>query len=160
MIRTILSSFCFLYPIQIAYDLRDRFGMNANILALAISVINHSHTHHPCETRRNLFSYIDQCYMSGLFGMSFLICFRSAGINNNNNKKKYECVADFIRTAAVMFVLYIVILKGYRKKIRNIEEYSPLQKNIHVLFHFFSILRVTSLYKKYASSKSLGLMLS
>jgi len=158
MIRTILSSFCFLYPIQVAYDLRDRFGMNANILALAISVINHSHTHHPCEIRRNLFSYIDQCYMSGLFGMSFLICFRSAGMNN---KKKYECVCDFIRTAAVMFILYIVILKAYRKKIRNIEEYSPLQKNIHVLFHFFSILRVTSLYKKYASSsKSLSLMLS
>lgn len=154
MIRTILSSFCFLYPIQIAYDLQDRFSMNANILALAISVINHSHTHHPCELRRNLFSYIDQCYMSGLFGMSFLICFRSA-TTGMNKKKKYECVADFIKTAAVMFFLYIVVLKGYRKKIRNIEEYSPLQKNIHVLFHVFSILRVTSLYKKYASYKSL-----
>ena len=154
MIRTILSSFCFLYPIQIAYDLRDRFSMNANILALAISVINHSHTHHPCEMRRNLFSYIDQSYMSGLFGMSFLICFRSAGINK---KKKYECIADFIKSAAVMFLLYIVVLKGYRKKIRNIEEYSPLQKNIHVLFHVFSILRVTSLYKKYASSPNLML---
>lgn len=152
MIRTILSSFCFLYPIQIAYDLRDRFSMNANILALAISVINHSHTHHPCEMRRNLFSYIDQSYMSGLFGMSFLICFRSAG-----KKKKYECIADFIKSAAVMFLLYIVVLKGYRKKIRNIEEYSPLQKNIHVLFHVFSILRVTSLYKKYASSPNLML---
>ena len=151
MKRTILSSFFFLYPVQVAYGYRDIVGMNASIMALAISCINHSHTYHSDGFRRKLFGHIDQLYMIGMFFFSFITCLRLA----KTRVAMRECIRDFLSTMVYIAVIYGLVLKGYKSRTRAIEHYTSFQKNVHVFFHFFTILRVTSLYKKYKTLHSL-----
>jgi hypothetical protein len=119
--------------------------MNASIMALAISCINHSHTYHSDYFRRKLFGHIDQLYMIGMFFFSFITCARLT----KTKDAMRECIRDFLSTMCCIVFIYGFMLKGYKSRTRAIEYYTPFQKNMHVFFHFFTILRITSLYKKY-----------
>lgn len=141
MKRTILSSLLFLYPINVSYKYRDRLMLNLNTIGMAVSLINHSHSFHPDNSRRKLFSIIDQKYMI-FFGL--LVSYKCLRKNPNP-----YC---FLRVLGNMFLIsyiYFYLLEGYKQKSRAVESYTEKQKYLHMLLHFVAIVGLTNAYKKY-----------
>jgi hypothetical protein len=141
MKRTILSSLLFLYPINVSYKYRDHLMLNLNTLGMAISLINHSHSFHRDDTRRKIFSTIDQKYMI-FFGLYI----------------SYKCIKKspdlhcFLRVFVNIFLIsyiYFYLLDGYKQKSRALESYNEKQKYLHMLLHFTAIIGLTGTYKKY-----------
>lgn len=141
MKRTILSSLLFLYPINVAYQYRDKLMLNMNTIGMAISLINHSHTFHPDNNRRKLFSFIDQKYMI-IFGI--FVSYRCL-------KKSHDmhCLLRVLGNLGLVCYLYFYILEGYKQKERAVEKYTEKQKYFHMLLHFIAIVGLTRAYKTY-----------
>jgi hypothetical protein len=115
--------------------------LNLNALGMAISLINHSHSFHPDNNRRKLFSMIDQKYMI-FFGL--LVSYKCIRKNPN-----FYC---FLRVGGNMLLIsyiYLYLLEGYKQKPRSIESYNEKQKFLHMLLHFVSIIGLTNAYKRY-----------
>ena len=129
MIRTIASSFLFLYPVYMSLNYYDYSMMYLCVLALPISVANHSHSWHPDTFRRNLFQCIDISYMLMLTGYAVYPCFIS-----------FECTKLVVYQFARMAVLYLYILGGLGT---SIEQYNEFQRCVHVWFHYVSIIGLT-----------------
>lgn len=141
MKRTILSSLLFLYPINVSYKYRDHLMLNLNSLGMAISLINHSHSFHGDDTRRKIFSIIDQKYMI-FFGL--FVSYKCLSKNPN-----FYC---FLRVSGNMLLIsyvYFYLLEGYKQKSRSLEFYTERQKYLHMLLHFIAIIGLTRCYKKY-----------
>lgn len=139
MKRTILSSLLFLYPINVSYKYRDKLMLNLNVLGMAISLINHSHIHHPDEFRRKLFGYIDQNYMI------FFSIFLSYRCLNKSPKSFINLLFNFLGICYIYFYL----LDAHEYDIRRMEKYNEKQKYLHMLLHFVAIVGLTRIYKKY-----------
>lgn len=148
MKRTILSSFLFLYPVNLSFKNKDPIFLNMSTLALAISAINHSHNHisNSKISRKYIFKKIDQYYMIFLCIYHTFRCLLYSYRNNKNNLK--ECIKDIFKNYSIVFFIYFYILKGHKKDF-EMEEYEEYQKNAHVLFHVFSIILIGLTYKKY-----------
>jgi len=115
--------------------------LNLNSLGMAISLINHSHSFHHDDSRRKIFSMIDQKYMI-FFGL--FISYRCLNKNPNFH--------SFLRVSGNMLLIsyiYFYLLEGYKQKSRSIESYTETQKYIHMLLHFIAIIGLTNTYKKY-----------
>ena len=141
MKRTILSSLLFIYPINVSYKYRDHLMLNLNTLGMAISLINHSHSFHPDNTRRKLFSMIDQKYMI-FFGL--FVSYKCLSKSPN--------IYSFLRVGGNMLFIsyiYLYLLEGYKQKSRSVESYNQKQKFLHMLLHFVAIIGLTDAYKKY-----------
>jgi hypothetical protein len=141
MKRTILTSLLFLYPINISYEYRDKLMLNMNTLAMAISLINHSHSFHNDNFRRKLFGLIDQKYMIFL---SLFVSYRCLN--------KSPSIYSFLRVfgnLGLIFYIYFYLLEGRKQRERMLETYTEKQKYIHMLLHFISIIGLTRVYKKY-----------
>jgi hypothetical protein len=145
MKRTILSSLLFLYPINVCYKYRDQLFLNMSCLAMAVSLINHSHTFHHCEHRRKVFGSIDQKYM--IF-FSLFLSYRCI-------RKSPESIFELFFKFLVIFYIYFYLLGGYKYDKRMIENYNENQRNYHMLFHFFSIIGLTRTYEKYVLLRSI-----
>lgn len=146
MKRTILSSLLFLYPINQSFKNNDRAFLNISSLALVISAINHSHNHiSKAEiNRKQLFKKVDQYYMI------FLCIYHTSRCLFYSYKKNMlkDCIFDTIKNYSIVFFIYFYLLKGHKKEF-EMENYEEYQKNSHVFFHIFSILSISSSYKKY-----------
>jgi len=149
MKRTIASSFLFLYPLGIAHTHRDTPIVYASAIALAISVINHSHVSHPDTVRRVVFGAFDACYMSGL---PFYLLSRCMTYTPTPTCYRHICLY-----LSIVVMWYMGFLKGRHYTIRAIEGYSAIQKWGHVGFHFISILGGSELYRQYGLPPSLPL---
>jgi hypothetical protein len=143
MKRTILSSLLFLYPINVSYKYRDQFMLNINLLAMAISLINHSHSFHPDNYRRELFGSIDQKYM-----VVFCLFLSYKCLINN-----IQSIRDLSIIFSIIFYIYFYLLGGYKYDKRMIENYKEKQRYYHVIFHFVSIILLTRTYEKYCYTK-------
>ena len=141
MKRTILSSLLFLYPINISYKYRDHLMLNLNTLGMAISLINHSHSFHPDDTRRKLFGMIDQKYMI-FFGL--FVSYKCLKKNPN-----FYCFLRISRNILLISYIYFYLLEGYKQKSRSLESYTEKQKYLHMFLHFIAIIGLTCAYKKY-----------
>ena len=141
MKRTILSSLLFLYPINVAYKYRDHLMLNMNSLGMAISLINHSHTFHPDNRRRKIFSFIDQKYMI-LFGL--FVSYRCIKKSPN-----IFCILRVLINLGLISYVYFYLLEGYKQKERSVESYTEKQKYLHTLLHFIAIVGLTKAYKQY-----------
>jgi hypothetical protein len=141
MKRTIASSFLFLYPLGIAHTRHDTPVVYASAIALAISVMNHSHVYHPDTVRRAVCGAIDACYMAGL--PLYLL---SRCITHTPTRTCYLHVFLYL---SIVVTWYMGFLTGRRYTIRAIEGYSALQKWGHVGFHFIGILGGSELYRQY-----------
>lgn len=134
MIRTILSSFLFLYPIHKSLHYYDYTMMYMSICALPISVANHAHSLHPCQFRRRLFQWVDVTYMLMFITYAAYPCFTSP-----------RCLVDIVSQFYLMAVLYFHILGGLNT---SIEQYTPIQKWVHVVFHYRCIIGLTNIREK------------
>jgi hypothetical protein len=125
MIRTVCSSFLFLFPIYLSYVLRDTLGLFMFSIAMGMSIANHSHSFHPNKNRRELFKRMDIVYIHAMSIYIFLHAFY-----------KFN----------TMFVLFMGIL-NYSVYLqlgeRSIEYYSSYEKKVHVFFHFIGVFTLT-----------------
>ena len=141
MKQTLLSSLLFFYPINVAHSHNDALMLNLNAGALAASLVNHSHTFHPDDTRRSLFGLIDEKYM-----MSFTLfitwrCMRKS--------PTWECFFRVGGNFALVVFIYFYFLEGYKRRKRSVESYNQKQPYIHMLMHFVAIVGLTRAYKTY-----------
>jgi len=134
MIRTVASSFIFLYPINLAFYYNDVISMNINIIMLALSVSNHSHIWHPNTFRRKLIKNLDKIWVHITIIAAILPCF-------NNT----ECTNGIILSLFSIGFFYFYLLGGVSVEI---EDYKPWQKNAHVLFHLISVIQITYIRDK------------
>ena len=141
MKRTILSSLLFLYPINVGYKNRDHLMLNMNSLGMAISLVNHSHTFHSDNTRRKIFSFIDQKYMI-MFGL--FVSYRCLRKSPN-----IYCIMRVLGNIIIISYIYFYLLEGYKQKERAVESYTENQKYLHMLLHFTAIVGLTKAYQKY-----------
>lgn len=141
MKRTILSSLLFLYPINTAFQNRDRFMLNMNSIALAASVINHSHTFHNDHFRRALFGYIDEKFMMLFTGTVAYNCLKKT--------PTFNCFLHVFGVVGTLIIIYFYVLKGYRRQERAMENYNEFQKYMHMVMHFVGIVGLTRLYQKF-----------
>jgi len=141
MKRTILTSLLFLYPINVSYKNRDLLMLNMNSLGMAISLINHSHSFHCDNFRRELFGLIDQKYMIffSLF-VSYRCLHRSPSIYS---------FTRVLGNLGLISYIYFYLLDGRKQKERMLQLYTEKQKYLHMLLHFISIIGLTNAYKKY-----------
>ena len=130
MIRTIASSFVFLYPIHKSLEYQDYSILYLCILAIPISVANHAHTWHPDTFRRKLFMTIDISYM--LFLMFYMLypCF----INT-------ICILMVGLQISVLSFLYMYLLSD----VKTIEDYKEWQKWVHVVFHISGVIGISKI---------------
>lgn len=141
MKRTILSSLLFLYPVNVAFHHRDRFMLNMNSAALAVSVINHSHTFHNDRFRRALFGCVDEKLMMVLTGIVAYNCLKKT--------PTFKCFLHVFGVVGTLIFIYFYVLKGYRREERSIENYNEFQKYMHMVMHFVGIVGLTRLYQKF-----------
>jgi len=127
MIRTICSSFLFLFPIYVCHKNNDTFHMMLFSIGMGVSVANHSHTFHPDKTRRLLFGLID-CTFMVVFAIYLLV------------DTFYRETIDR-RAALVLATVNTAIF--YQLGGENIELYTERQRIIHVIFHITGILTLT-----------------
>lgn len=141
MKRTILTSLLFLYPINVAHSRHDRLMLNANAAAMAASLINHSHTFHPCHVRRRLFGWIDEKLM--IYFISFIAwrCLKKS--------QTVECAVNVGGILGTLVFIYFVLLRGYRREERSMEMYAEWQKYVHMGMHFIGIVGLTRCYKRF-----------
>ena len=132
MKRTILSSFVLLYPLNKAYQYRDVTTMNLSAIGLALSVCNHSHHRHTDSVRKKIFRWLDVVFMHAFI-------FRTL----YNSLSSAQCVAGSTIIASLMTDLYYYNLGSTR-----VEDYTRLQKNVHVFFHLFSVTALTMLHER------------
>ena len=129
MKRTIASSFLFIVPINMLFRYGYIFRANLFALALGLSVANHSHVGHSDPFRRNLFMTLDTIYM--------------------------PCFAVYMAWS-LRFVPWLLAIQaalmGYlwlgplsKGGVTRVDQYTELQKDLHVLFHFVAILGFTAL---------------
>ena len=105
--------------------------LNLSVIALGISVANHSHVGHAHAARRQLFKIVDKLYMTGFILYCSYPCFG-------------ECTVSISNLLAVSAFIYIYILD-----IRiDIEKYKEYQKWCHILFHAVNIIGVTAIYEQ------------
>lgn len=141
MKRTLLSSLLFFYPINVAYNHRDKMMVNVMTGALVASMTNHSHTFHQDDTRRRIFGWIDQKYM---MGMTLLIAYRCI-----KKSPTLQCIARVGGNVLLISFIYFYLLNGYQQRQRSIESYDEKQKYIHMAMHFIAIVGLTNAYKTY-----------
>lgn len=141
MKRTILSSLLFLYPINVAFRHRDRLMLNMNSLALAASVINHSHTFHDDRFRRALFGFVDEKFMMILTATVTYKCLKKT--------PTLQCFLHVSGNVGLLMIIYFYVLKGYTRQERSIENYNEFQKYMHMVMHLVGIVGLTRLYEKF-----------
>jgi len=121
-IRTICTSFLFIIPIYTAHIQNNTQHMILFCIAMGISVANHSHSYHTNKIRRKLFKSIDCNFMLGL-ALYLLI------------KSLYKS----------LYNKYLIIITSINYSIykqigsENIEYYTEVQKQWHILFHITGI---------------------
>ena len=129
MKRTIASSFLFIVPINFFFNSGYIFKANLCALALGLSVANHSHIGHSDKFRRHLFMTLDPIYMP-IFAVY---------------------MAWSLRFVPWLLALHASVL-GYlwlgplsKGGVTRIDQYTEIQKDLHMLFHFAAILGFTAL---------------
>jgi len=130
MIRTVASSFLFMVPANLFFLRGEIFRANLCLLAMGLSVANHSHVGHADPWRRELFMRLDTLYMP-LFAVYMGWTLRFVP-----------------RLLAVLATGMAYLWFGPLSDggVTRVHHYSELQKDLHVLFHFCSILGFTALY--------------
>lgn len=142
MKRTILSSLLFLYPINCAFHAHDQWMLNLCALAMAASLVNHSHTFHGDRYRRTLFGWIDEKVMMGMVGYVVTNCLLSS--------PTWECVTWVGGVCTFVATTYFGLLRGLSKDGRPIEEYTEWQRNVHfLLLHVVGIVGMTTCYNHF-----------
>ena len=126
MIRTILSSFLFLIPIYISYEVRDKVGLFMYSIAMGMSIANHSHTFHTNLFRRTLFMRLDIIYIS--FIAFYHVLYSLYYIN-----VILVCIGTFVN----YYIYHQLSVVG------RIEDYNQRLKRMHVLFHLVGISTLT-----------------
>lgn len=142
MKRTIASSLLFLYPLNCAFHAVDVWMLNLCAIAMAVSLVNHSHTFHPDTYRRKIFGTIDENVMIGLV---IYITGKCLYLSTHF----WECLCTLGGLCVFISVTYFGLLRGWQKEGRVMEAYKEWQKNVHVLFHVVSIIGLTMCYRRF-----------
>ena len=127
MIPTIFTSFLFLIPIYFAHIKGDTMILFILIIAMGISIANHSHTFHGNKFRRHLFKNIDMTYM-------FILALYTLYIASF--KFNYMIIIFVI---LLNYMIYSQ-LGDYSDMIEN---YNTNQQYLHILFHIIGIATIT-----------------
>jgi hypothetical protein len=121
MIPTVLSSFCFVFPIYLSYVYQDVLALFLFSFGMGLSIANHSHTFHPDQFRRELFQTMDVMYMELL--TLYLVVDASYRVS-------YLSIAALIWLNSSIF---------RRLGKFPIEQYTQEQRILHVWFHVVGI---------------------
>lgn len=122
----------FLLPIHLAYLHRDGWMMNAYLLLMMCSLINHSHTHHPDPFRRFWFQWVARTVVVGLVLLAWW------------NTPTWQSFIEVSAWLGVNVFLYFVVLQG-----QSIETYTAFQKNAHVVFHMVGVISILVVSHKF-----------
>jgi len=127
MLRTVCSSFLFLFPIYLSHKKQDTIHLFLYTVAMGISIANHSHTFNKDFERRKIVCLIDTIYMH-----SFAAYLLFYSIYKKTLDKRITCFMVLLN-----YYIFRQLGDDY------IEGYNETQKNIHVIFHLTGIYGLT-----------------